>query len=263
MRSMTRGTGTLLFTLGVVGALGVAPARAQEPTGEPVADRLEAAARTHFELGREHYQAGRFTDAAHEFREAHRLSGFTQLLFNVYLAERDAGRSAEAAEALGRFLDESPEGSISNRELLESRLAALRAQASEPDAPATPPPEHAPPQESPAGEAPRDGAGTSAMGVALLATGGAALVAALGTGITALGARDDLDALCDGTRCPEAARDDRDRGRRLALTTDVLIGVGAAAAVAGTLWLAFGGRDVEATAACAPGGCHAAVRGRF
>jgi hypothetical protein len=56
----------------------------------------------------------------------------------------------------------------------------------------------------------------------------------------------------------------RDGGKALALTTDVLIGVGAAAAITGVVLLfVMGGGDEEEepAVACGPFGCS--VRGRF
>src|SRR6187401_2652142 len=61
-------------------------------------------ARMRFELGRRYYDTGRFADAAAEFAEAHRLSGRMELLYNLFLAYRDAGDDVHAAETLRLYL---------------------------------------------------------------------------------------------------------------------------------------------------------------
>ncbi|MFO8072347.1 MAG: hypothetical protein R6V85_10785 [Polyangia bacterium] len=68
------------------------------------------------------------------------------------------------------------------------------------------------------------------MGSALLA-GGAV------TGGLALSLDSDLESDCSANGCPPDRHDDLDRRDALALTTDVLLGVGAAAAVTGVLLL--------------------------
>lgn len=51
-------------------------------------------ARAHFRVGQSMYDAGRFAEAAHEFEEAFRLSQRSELLFNAYVAFRDADRKS-------------------------------------------------------------------------------------------------------------------------------------------------------------------------
>jgi tetratricopeptide (TPR) repeat protein len=94
----------------------------------------EEQARAHFRLGRAHYDNGNFAQAGAEFEEAYRISQRAALLYNIYLAYRDANDTRKAADALRKYLQ--LEKNIENRGQLESRLAALdRALASE-----TPPP---------------------------------------------------------------------------------------------------------------------------
>ncbi len=89
------------------------------------ADMTDLQARGHFRLGRELYGQGRFAEAAKEFEVAYGLSGRGQLLYNVYLAYRDAQDTANAARALRGYLAAVPDAS--DREHLSARLAVLDA----------------------------------------------------------------------------------------------------------------------------------------
>ena len=62
--------------------------RDEPATGQPPSD--DEAARRHFRLGQAYYQNGQFPEAAAEFEQAYQLSGRPQLLYNIYLAHRDA-----------------------------------------------------------------------------------------------------------------------------------------------------------------------------
>lgn len=89
------------------------------------ADMTDLKARSHFRLGREYYDQGRFAEAAKEFEIAHGLSGRGSLLYNVYLAYRDAQDTPNAARALRGYLAAVP--NAENRENLVARLAAFDA----------------------------------------------------------------------------------------------------------------------------------------
>lgn len=124
----------LSWALGV--ALAVAPSAALAQTSdgstESMAqattsdqDMTDAQARAHFRLGREAYEQGRFADAAQEFEIAYGLSGRGQLLYNVYLAYRDAQDTPNAARALRGYLAAVPDAP--DHEHLQARLTALEA----------------------------------------------------------------------------------------------------------------------------------------
>src|SRR5690606_25712958 len=85
----------------------------------------ENQAREAFERGRIHYDNGDFARAAAAFEEAYKLSGREGLLYNLYLAYRDANEQEKAAEALRNYLVKVEV--IENRAQLESRLKALEA----------------------------------------------------------------------------------------------------------------------------------------
>ncbi|MDQ3034059.1 MAG: hypothetical protein M3Y87_16710, partial [Myxococcota bacterium] len=109
----------------------VTPASAQEPAPEESMsqattseqDMDDERARGAFRLGRQHYEQGRFAQAATEFERAFGLSGRAQLLYNAYLAYRDARDDANAIRTLRGYLTGVQD--ISDREHLEARLAAM------------------------------------------------------------------------------------------------------------------------------------------
>jgi tetratricopeptide (TPR) repeat protein len=96
---------------------------AQSTTTE--ADMADAQARGHFRLGREYYEQGRFAEAATAFEAAYGLSGRPSLLYNVYLAYRDAQDTRNAARSLRGYL--AAVADAPDREHLSARLQALDA----------------------------------------------------------------------------------------------------------------------------------------
>lgn len=82
-------------------------------------------ARGAFRLGRQYYEQGQFEEAAIEFERAYGLSGRGQLLFNAYLAYREAGDDANAARTLRGYLSEVPDAP--DRTHLQARLESLEA----------------------------------------------------------------------------------------------------------------------------------------
>jgi len=135
---------------------------------------------------------------------------------------------------------------------------------SEPIAPETAEPQPTAPEQPPAQGNTLRSAGwvTLGLGAALLIGGGV-------TGGLALKQNDDLDGRCDGG-CPPEFHEDNDRLKALAVTTDVLLGVGGAAAAAGIIMLIVSagdesdkGGDVAVAPAGGPGFAGAAIQGRF
>lgn len=268
-------TSRLLLVLGLL--LLAAPAAAQDGAGEQDA-------RHHFRLGQAHYESGHFRDAAHEFEESYRLSQRPALLHNIYVAYRDAGMAAEAADALRRYLENSPE--VDNRPLLERRLANLERMAAnqtnagdgdaqpdtaEPDTAAEP--DTTTSSSSSDTTAPADssgggGGGLSPVGFIVAGVGAAALIGAAVTGPLALVQESDLADMCPNDVCPDDVDLDgmRGTGQALAITTDVLLGVGVAALATGVVLifvLEEGGDDTNVAGACGPDGCMAVARGTF
>jgi tetratricopeptide (TPR) repeat protein len=98
----------------------------------------EEQARAHFRLGRAYYDNGDFAQAAVEFESAYRISNRSALLYNLYLAYRDANDLRHAANALRKYLE--LEKNVENRGQLTARLAALDRSLAEPAAAPTPTP---------------------------------------------------------------------------------------------------------------------------
>jgi tetratricopeptide (TPR) repeat protein len=233
-------------------------------------DDQEQRARVHFESGRLHYEAGRFARAAEEFEQAYELSDKADLLYNLFLAHRDAGQLEQAIDALEQYLQDVPDPP--NRSKLEARLATMRAQLESGRAEdGAPPADAAPADVTLDGEKLDDETSGLPVGpIATLGAGGALLVGALITGIMAKGAESDLDDACPGrVDCDPADASIRDRMNRLGVATDVLWITGAVAAAGGLIWLLVSGRSDEApeepalSFGCGPGACGVAYRGAF
>jgi tetratricopeptide (TPR) repeat protein len=259
-------------------AFGVRVARAQAApsagAGAAVAisPDAEEKARAHFRLGRAHYDNGDFAQAAVEFESAYRISQRAALLYNIYLAYRDASDTRHAADALRKYLQ--LEQKVENRGQLESRLAALDRSLADGTAPAptqtaaaplqpmaadpTQPPRPQPVATvaAPATETSAPSRATAAteldpapgrplpiLPIVLMGTGGAMMVGSIITGVMTLGKKGDLsDAQAQCTKLgncqsltPERVAElkaAQSSGKTLALVTDILLFSGLA--VAGT-----------------------------
>lgn len=259
----------------------------------------EEQARGHFRLGRAHYDNGDFLRAAQEFEAAFAISLHSQLLYNIYLAYRDANVTSKAAEALKGYLEQVAD--VPNRAQLAARLESLQQSlANAPQQTTTPtttgtattattPTETAAttPTET---TAPTDTATTTAVSTSdadasggggsklvpliLMGSGGALILGGVITGIMTSGKESDLAALCPGMTCaPEDRAEGMDlqsSGNTLALVTDILLFTGIAAAGTGAvLFLLSGGEEssepppATASFACAPGMCGGAVQVSF
>lgn len=274
--------GSLLGPLLVIVIVLLAPARvgAQATTEE-----REAEARAHFRLGQSHYDLGHFAEAAVELERAYELSQRADLLYNLYIARRDAGQHREAAAALRLYLERAE--NIENAALLRHRLSALEAQiASEESGAGSDEPSEPTRQTteesvgaSPATESSGDATVAvrpepviertpSPVGIAILATGGAALIGAVVTGVLALDRFGALERSCGDRTCPPGFEAQRDEGASLSLATDVLLVSGGVLAITGAVLLATVTDEhvVESprvTAVCGPDGCAAQLTTRF
>ena len=282
---------TATYALALALSLAAAPAAAQEGAppdeGSSQADEqmqnggvteerdlADAQARAHFRAGRSLYDLGRFAQAAQEFESAYRLAERPELLFNAYVAYRDANDLEGAVRSLGAYLDlvqDAPD-----RVNLQARLASMsealeqqRAREAELTAersrPATPPP------------APE---GPAVWPWVVMGTGVAMVVVGIVTGVAGLTEADSLLAECPNNLClPSVGLESRrSTVETLGITTDVLLFGGAAVAVAGlvlgiVLNAEHSGRapgetesppgEPEVTAACGPTGCAGSLRMRF
>jgi tetratricopeptide (TPR) repeat protein len=262
-----------------LGLLGLVLGLAQIPTitraqVAPSAATMEEQARAHFRLGRAHYDNGNFAQAGAEFEDAYRISQRAALLYNIYLAYRDANDTHKAADALRKYLQ--LEKDIENRGQLESRLAALdRALANEAQQPAAATPTPAPltpapltpaqplaPMPEAVASAPESTAAPDAataesgprssafpvVPVILMGAGGAMVVTSIVTGLMAVskhGEWEDARKACvrdDSCTSLAPARvselnDVKSSGQALATVTDILLFGGLAVAGTGVVLL--------------------------
>jgi tetratricopeptide (TPR) repeat protein len=203
------------------------------------ADMSEA--RALFLAGRVAFDEGRFETAIKYFEASYEQSKRPALLYNIGQCFDRLQRAAQALAAFERYLALAPDAD--NRALVEARVQVLRAavaeqarqapvSATEPAAPSAPeaPRSDAPPTHSASAQhwslAPSLTLGAGAL-VAL--TGGVLMIVAQGQGT-------DVEHAKLGSRY-EALRADMRAAERQWLAGEVLLGVGAAAASAGLIWL--------------------------
>lgn len=228
-------------------------------------DLSDEQARIHFRAGRGLYDAGRFQQAAEEFEQAYRLSQRPELLFNAYVAFRDANDLEGAVRSLGAYLDQVED--VPDRVNLTARLRSMaqalderRAREAELEARQNQPP-----------PVPQD---TSAVWPwIVMGTGAAMVVGGIITGAVALSEADSLVAACPNNVCDGTVDLDarKSTAETLGITTDVLLFGGGAVAVLGLVLgiaLNSGGSSSaaaqpEVSAMCGPTGCAASLRTRF
>lgn len=246
-------------------------------------------AKSHFKVAKSLYEAGRFAEAAREFERAYQLSQKPDLLYNVYVAYRDATDLPNATDALRRFLAVAqiePDVRVN----LEARLRAMeeadaRSAAPATTAPQSPPaaqPPASPPEPAPAVQPapPEASAGTAELSLdshasiapyVLMGLGGAALVAGAITAGVAAGQIGDIEDSCPDDLCPAEFDLDHERDNASSLRTVAfaLLGGGVVLGAGGLTWLlldAGGAREERTPSAavrCGASGCVGSVSGRF
>jgi tetratricopeptide (TPR) repeat protein len=257
------------------------PAGGDQEATTSESDMDDERARGAFRLGRQYYESGQFAQAAAEFERAYGLSGRGQLLYNAYLAYRDAQDEANAARTLRGYLAHVPDAP--DRAHLEARLAALEQQLAERA------------EEDARHQAERDEIQRQADEArrqaeeagrpryreipgevwpwAILGVGAAMAVGGGISGGIALSERSSLDAQCPAQLCP-AGSDAAGRManvQTLAITSDVLLFGGGAVALTGLVLGIVLGPRTEAippsappvTAGCTGDGCFIGVRGEL
>jgi tetratricopeptide (TPR) repeat protein len=249
--------------------------------------QLDSSARARFRVGQSLYESGRFAEAAREFEGAYELSRRPELLFNVYVANRDDNNLEKAVAALRDFLAQMP-AELPNRLNLQARLEAMEATLAERASAAEATAQHvaaaaaaherAAAAEAARQEAERDAAvqrersfRLSVPGAVIGGVGVATAAAGFVVGALALGKVSDLEAVCVDNVCPSSARETYDSAQSLVTTADVLIIGGSVLAAAGLslVLLQIGVSDDEepatasASASCGPTGCTAFISGRF
>ncbi len=284
----------VVFSLWVLSAAG--PARADE-------------AKQLYEQGVIHFKEGDYAAAQEAFKEAYNLSGRADLLYNLGVCAERLGDVQRAIAYYQVYLDERPDAPDAEqvRAKMEKLQEPLDAPAlaveivpaedkgppEEPEPPPESPPEppdepgEAPSEQAPVTEPEQAEAGGSAplaaeppdalaeerdeevslyIPGALLGGGGLLLAGGAVAGIAALKERDSLEKSC----APGCSQSAIDKGKGIAVTADVLLGLGAAAVVAGGVWILLDRwkrkkRTGEMTLTAAPlgGGAAVLVQGSF
>jgi tetratricopeptide (TPR) repeat protein len=287
--SRYRRTPKRILILGLFLCFCTAPAIAQNSDDEEQA-------RAAFRLGRAYYDNGDFIKAGEQFDKAYRLSKKPELLYNVYVAYRDADMKREAATALRGYLADAKD--IPNRGQLKARLETLErsireerekaetspeavpiksAGANPPLAQPSQPPETVPvgastptatPAEPAQGPA-SSGAKRSLTPFILMGVGGALVLGSVITGIMASSASSELDDKCPSKeKCDPDLESTKSRGITLALTTDVLLFAGIATAGVGAVLFFLQGSSEDSkpdqqsspvALGCGPRGCYGSV----
>lgn len=244
-------------------------------------------ARGRFATGQSLYEAGRYVESAQEFESAYALSPRSSLLFNAYLAWRDAGRLGDAVRTLGLYLDNTPAASdhsqLSNRlRAMRQQLAADRAredaenQAAEAERlrlEAEAEAERARAEQ--AQEQAREiGAQPHPAGYVVTALGAAMLVGGGVLAFVANGRANDLEDACPNRVCPTSfeREDEVGAARRMSRAADSLM-LGSIGVLAAGVIMIFtvdkypshliGQPAVEPTAGCSGQGCSVGLRGQF
>ncbi len=228
---------------------------------------MDAQARARFRVGQSLYETGRFQEAAVEFAAAYDLSQRPELLFNLYVAYRDAGDTSHAVDALRRYLAAMP-ASLEGRLNLEARLQSLEASLAQQEAAAQQNPQTEVVYVDRTGAAQRS-THRSPVGLVIGGVGAAMIITGAITGALALGKVNDLEAMCTGNVCPSTAASTRDSASTLVTVTDVMLFGGSALVLGGLAYWLFGPKveedrpPVDGSAFCAAGTCMAYVRGEF
>lgn len=175
------------------------------------------AARVAYQAGAKSYERGEYADALRWFEQSYELSKRPTLLFNMALCDEKLGRDAEALRLLVRYRENASPG---ERADVERRIAALEARVRTGPTPPSPP----------ANTRPRRVASWALLGVT-----GALAVTSIGLGGASYTRYAELRDGCSATGAPGCAQGEVDDVRRMALATDVLIGVTAAAAIVTTV----------------------------
>jgi tetratricopeptide (TPR) repeat protein len=228
-----------------------------------------AVARAHFVTAIDHYDAGRFAEALAELEAARSAAPLPELDYNIGRCHERLGHRQEAIDAYERFLAGKPEDDDALPVMV--RVQALRWELAASRPPVTQPVE--PPRiTSPSPGSPqdlRDADPTPPPPVAprrrvatwiVLGASGALLGGALAAGLVAHSYYSRLldrclpDGTCPRDQVPEAERW-IETGSRAGVGCDVMLGLGAGAAVAATfLYFLEGRRDVRIAPTLSAGG---------
>lgn len=203
-------------------------------------------AKAHFLAGQSYYEQASYADALREFNEAYRISKRPALLYNIARCDEALEQFGDAVKMLEAYLEQDPQ--TTDRTAVETRIAnlkereAARQKAQQAAEAAKPPPSAQPQPAPPPTPTHRKRLATWIVG----GIGVAALAAALGTGVASQLDYNDLSSKCTGNACDPAtvsnAQNKINSGKKLAVATDVLWPIGAAAVAAGVVLFFVEGR---------------------
>src|SRR4051812_10145879 len=135
------------------GAATAAPAATAPAPAAPAGDDAAMAqAKTHFETGRNAYNAGDYVTAIREFKAAEALRPSPILDYNIGLANEKLGKRRVAVKYYRRYLELQP--NASNKGEVDGKIAALEAEIAQQPPPAA--------NTQPGGTAPQPQAETAA-----------------------------------------------------------------------------------------------------
>ncbi len=225
-------------TLGVALLLFAYPALAQPRVAVPPSDDVEAA-KAHFAAGSAYYDQANYGDSVKEFNEAYRLSKRTDLLYNIAICYERLNQLDNAIATLQKYLTDKP--NAQDRVTIESRIQNLTKRRDEAAAP-TPTPTPTPmltPALAPVSVAPPVERKKRwwLTGTIVAGAGAAVLIGALALAIDADILHGQLVGQCPGNVCDPSLRSKVTLGYDLALSADILFGVGGATAVVGAILL--------------------------
>jgi len=243
----------------------------------------DEAARSHFRVGQSLYAEGRFREAGAEFEQAYFLSNRAPLLYNAYVAYRDANDLQKAIVVLEEYLRVSPPSD--DTEVLTRRLAAMRATYESQLSTQSSVEEERTRLEQERQRFEREATEARARAEAAerevarrtspipFVVGGAGVALLAGAGVAAIiasGNISDAEAQCPDHVCPRDVNLDETRAsvRRPAITTDILLGAGTVTLVTGVVMLIVsrsGGDDAPppVAAVCDGTGCRGSYTLRF
>jgi tetratricopeptide (TPR) repeat protein len=229
------------------------PALAQPKTAVPPADDVEAA-KAHFAAGSAYYDQANYADAVKEFNEAYRLSKRTDLLYNIAIAYERLNQLDNAIATLQKYLTDKP--NAPDRVTIESRIQNLSKRR---DEQAQPPPPNPNPNPTPVVTPPLTTAPVPRplgerkprwwlTGTIVIAAGAVVALSGAALAIDADIIYGQLVTACKGNVCDPSQRSKVTLGQDLALSADILFGVGGATALVGVILLAVQSRRPAAPA---------------
>jgi tetratricopeptide (TPR) repeat protein len=201
------------------------------PCAAQITQQDQDAAKAHYLAGSAYYDQANYGDAAKEFSEAFRLSHRADLLYNIAVCYERLSQWDDAIGALRRYLTDKPDAA--DRAVIESRISNYEHRRDEAKAKAAAAAQPPPPPVAPAPPPPPKPRHLASYVVGGIGLG--VLGVALGTGVQAQLDYNDLNNKCPKMVCSPSLRSEGDSGKSLAVATDVLIGVGAAAVATGVV----------------------------